>query len=754
MAGQVTTCTIGYPRIGPDREMKKALEKFWKGGIEEAEFVKIANDVQDSAWKMQKAAGVALVGLDGTHYDQVLDTSLALGLAPPRFQHLQGLKQYFAIARGVEGAPAQDMSKFLNTNYHYLVPEISAATKPAANPAAFLDKVKRGQAAVGKESAVPMLIGPVTLAQLATLEGLSVSECVQRTLPAYSQLLAEVKKLGVPEIQLHEPALCMSQAVEDKVVYEGAYKAIAGCGLPINLVTYYDDIAETYSWVVTLPVAAISLDFVGQVGSVQHNRTLEVITKHGFPADKRLGAGVISGRGVWVDEDDRAAGTLGELRAVFKGSIAVQSSCTMQHVPMDLDRETKLAPELKKRLAFAKQKLVEIVTVAKQLSSGKCPAKAPTQVFGTAGQMMQKYDKKMFDRPLPYEERRQAQFKAFPAIPAFPTSTIGSFPQTTEIRAARAAFKAGRIDDAEYKRRVDTYITHCIGVQEGLGIDVLVHGEPERTDMVEFFGQCMEGMAFTQHGWVQSYGSRYVRPPIVHGTIKRTSPMTIREFVVAQGLTSRPVKGMLTGPITIMNWSFGREDVPRAQSVLELGAAIREEVADLEAAGCTAIQVDDPALREGMPLKQEAWQPYLDTAVAAFRMACGVAKPETQMWTHFCYSDFDDIMPAIEAMDADVLTIENSRSGNAMLHALADGGYKRDVGPGVYDVHSPLVPPASALSKLLEGFVSTNVHNNDPRRLWVVPDCGLKTRGWPEVLAALRSMVSAAETMRVQAAAA
>ncbi|GMH38377.1 hypothetical protein BSKO_06261 [Bryopsis sp. KO-2023] len=736
----MATSTIGFPRIGANRELKRALESYWKGASSLSDLQKVYAEVESAALKSQGDLGIALVGLDGTYYDQVLDWTFFLGLAPDRFKGMSGMDQYFAMARGAEGAQALDMSKFFDTNYHYMVPELSEASQPKPDFSMFIEKVKRSQALLGKEKAVPMVFGPVSYVKLANSK-VALDEMVSRLLPAYTKLFEELKALGVPEVQMHEPALVLSDANTMKAACETVYKKLSESGVPINLVTYYDDVGEAYPWLVTLPVAAISLDFCGVPGAAVKPQTLELMKKHGFPKEKRLGAGIVDGRSVYGSAEEATA-VLKELKALGITNICVQSSVSLQHLPYSLDPETKLPEGIKPRLAFASEKIAEIVKVAKEGAAGAVPA------AGVAKEL--NLERKMFDRPEPFDKRREAQVD----MPAFPTTTIGSFPQTSEIRVARNKFKKGVISASEYKEQMMMHISYAIGVQDGLGLDVLVHGEAERTDMVEYFGEKMEGICFTLNGWVQSYGSRCTRPPIFYADISRPSPMTVEEFKWAQDLTPKPVKGMLTGPVTILNWSFPRKDIPRSAQAFQLGLALREEVKDLEAAGCRVIQVDEPAIREGLPLKKDRWTGYLEWAVDAFRLTCAVAAPATQIVTHMCYSSFEDILEAIDRMDADVLTIENSRSDNEMIHALAKYNYSRDIGAGCYDVHSPVVPTVAFLAgKIRSFFKETDILKGHPERIWVNPDCGLKTRNWKEVVPALKNMVEAAHIVRKEVSA-
>ncbi|DBB12610.1 TPA: hypothetical protein ACH3X3_005396 [Trebouxia sp. C0006] len=742
-SSSITTGTIGFPRIGPNREMKKALESYWKKQLSLDELLKVNDQTEKDAWQLQSKAGISKVGLDGTLYDQVLDWIFALGLAPARFAKLSGYDLYFAMARGTEGAVALDMSKFFDTNYHYMVPEFSESSQPKPDFESYLNKVKRGQEIIGKESAIPIIIGPNTLVGLSKKEGVSRSDMVKRLLPAYSQVLKELKSLGVPEVQIHEPILTIADAASLESDFATTFAEFEKSGLYINLVTYYDDIGAAYPWTVKLPVQAISLDFLGVPGSAVASKTLDLVEKHGFPSEKRLGAGVVDGRSVWSDGIVPAA-LVASLHKKGIKNISVQSSVSLQHLPYDKELEKNVEASIAGRLSFATQKLHEIVKAAKDaptLKEDQIKAGLPD-----VGNPVSDIEKSKFSRSAKFADRITQQIKTH----AFPTSSIGSFPQTPAIRRARLAHKKGQLSDADYEKEVNEYMTYAIKEQERIGVDVLVHGEPERSDMVEYFGQRMEGFVFTEHGWVQSYGSRYVRPPIIHGDVSRPHAMTTKEFQYAQSLTQKPVKGMLTGPVTILNWSFPRKDITRQAQAFQLALAIREEVGDLEKAGCKVIQVDEPALREGLPLKQDRWESYLEWAVDSFRLSTAVAQPHTQIVTHLCYSDFQDILKAIDNLDADVLTIENSRSGNEMIVALAKYGYKKDVGPGVYDVHSPVVPSVEFMVEKLQSYMDSKILNSKSEHIWVNPDCGLKTRDWKEVIPSLENMVKAAATMRAQ----
>jgi 5-methyltetrahydropteroyltriglutamate--homocysteine methyltransferase len=628
------------------------------------------------------------------------------------------------------------MSKFFGTNYHYMVPEFSDKSSPTPDFKAYLTQIRAAQNGVGPERVAPIVLGPVTLVCIAKLTNISRQDMTAKLIPAYVELLGDLAALSVPEVQFHEPALVLDDAESLSHLYLSSYAALSKVGLPIHVVTYFDSLSETVlPWVVKLPgLSALSLDFT-------RGNNLGTIRKCGFPSNIRLGAGVVDGRSVWADTN--AASVLEEVRSAVGPSVAVsvQPSCSLQYVPLDLAAESDLPVELKTKLAFARQKLAIVASVA----AGRTPAADNSSARNLVENVVvSTIAEEMFLRTPSFETRRPQQF----TVPGgFGTNTIGSFPQTPEIRKLRVLKKKGTITEEQYNAEVDKHIAYAINVQETLGLDVFVHGEPERTDMVEYFGQRLEGFTFTANGWVQSYGSRYVRPPIIYADVKRTGPLTVREFKVAQALTSKPVKGMLTAATTIINWSFPRKDIPRETQAYQIGLALRDEVTDLEAAGCKIIQVDDPALREGLPLKEKDWPEYLRWAVRAFRLTTSGVKPSTQIFSHLCYADFEDILPAIDDMDVDVLTVENSRSGDEMLHAFGAYGYKKDIGPGVYDIHSPVIPPEHVMMERVNLFKKCGL---TPERIWINPDCGLKTRKWNEVIPALANMVAVARSARAE----
>jgi 5-methyltetrahydropteroyltriglutamate--homocysteine methyltransferase len=744
------TQTLGYPRIGKNREMKRALEAYWKGQLDVDALWQTFWDTAEERWQDQLDAGIDYIGVgDMTLYDHTLDWAVRFGLIPSRFHALTGLERYFAMARGAPDIPALEMTKWFDTNYHYLVPEVETNQPTEGVPTLkpdfvdFLALIKRAQAKLG-ERAVPIVLGPLTLLHLSRLQ-MPMAVALDALLPLYVQLLTDLKAMNVPEVQIHEPVLVLgleaSAAAALETLARKAYAAMAEADVPLNLVTYFDDLdTAVFSWVVGLPVDVITLDFT-------RGDTLTLLQSQGgghirWPAGKTLAAGLVDGRSVWRMRPHAIARCLDALRDI--ASLRVSVSSSLQFVPYAAARETELPTPLRGVLAFAEEKLVELASLGHgALESAK---EAWTDFYAFAPSDVEVHAKVQaltdddFSRALSYQERRALQIQ----LPLLPTTTIGSFPQTREVRRLRSRYRRGEITETTYHAGVDAFIAYTIGVQEGLGLDVLVHGEFERSDMVEYFAQKMQGFAFTLHGWVQSFGSRYVRPPIIYADIARPTQMTVRAFEVAQAFTPKPVKGMLTGPVTILNWSYPRVDVSKREIAFQIALALREEIADLEAAGARVVQVDEPALREGLPLKPDRWETYLDWAVDAFKLATGCAKPETQVHTHMCYSEFGDILEAIDALDADVISIENARSDDATLRELARCGYAREVGPGVYDIHSPVIPSVDFIVAKLRMFLK----HLKPEQIWVNPDCGLKTRAWDEVIPALRNLMKAVRITR------
>lgn len=762
----IDSATLGFPRMGPNRELKFALEKFWRHKLSEQELYAVAHSVEEANWRKQVDAGVNRVAVGMfSLYDHVLDWTYYLGAAPERFASVApGLTQYFAMARGVDGIPALDMTKWFDSNYHYEVPELNAKTSPKANFATYLATIKRALAVVGPNKTVPVILGPLTYLSLSKFDGVTFEDVLVKLLPLYSQLLNELAALGITEVQIHEPSLVAAGSEKLVAHLPTVYgsKSVTGviehAEIAINLATYFEEINhDVYQWFGESNVAALSLDFT-------RGDNLSVIQKFGFPANKRLGAGLIDGRSVWKFNPELILSQVAEIKKVLAKSenvaLTIQTSSSLQHVPYTTECEQALnageTDGLLGVLSFAYEKLAELEVVKSIALNGEEAAKS---VISEAKKVWAIYyeknpakevvqtrlasvTEKDFKRPSPFAERRPSQLKNLPILP---TTTIGSFPQTPQIRALRRKLKAGEITLTHYQAKIDEQIAFNIGVQEALGLDILVHGEPERTDMVEYFAEKLEGFAFTQNGWVQSYGSRCVRPPVIFADLVRPVDMTVREFVVAQSFTTKPVKGMLTGPVTILNWSFPRKDISRKEQAFQLALCLRDEVADLEAAKCSVIQVDEPALREGMPLKLAKKDEYLTWAVNAFRLSTGVAKNETSIHTHMCYCEFSDCMHAIADIDADVNSIENARSDDETIRSFKAIGYQRDLGPGTYDIHSPVVPPKEQIVQKLQSFLALLPAS----QVVVNPDCGLKTRKWPETIAALRNMVDA--TLEVRA---
>ncbi len=745
--------TLGFPRVGLHRELKKAQESYWAGNSSREALLETGRELRARHWQQQKDAGIDLLPVgDFAWYDQVLTTSLMLGNVPARHQNADGqidIDTLFRIARGRapsgEPAAASEMTKWFNTNYHYIVPEFTRGQNFRLAWTQLLEEVDEALA-LG-HSVKPVLLGPVTYLWLGKVKGEAFDRLslLQELLPVYQQVLAELAKRGIDWVQIDEPALVLELPREWLDAYQPAYQALAG-QVKLLLTTYFEGITPNLETIATLPVQGLHVDLV-------HGRDDVNILHQRLPADWLLSAGLVNGRNVWRAD-------LTEKQAQIKGLIGkrelwVGSSCSLLHSPIDLSVETRLDEEVKSWFAFALQKCHELSLLRDALNSGDSAAisewSAPIQARRHSSRVHNAAVAKRLaaisgrdsQRTNPYPVRAEAQRARF-KLPAWPTTTIGSFPQTTEIRGLRLDFKKGRLDAGNYRTGIAEHIKQAIQEQERLGLDVLVHGEAERNDMVEYFGEHLDGFVFTQNGWVQSYGSRCVKPPIVIGDISRPEPITVEWATYAQSLTDKPVKGMLTGPVTILCWSFPREDVSREIIAKQIALALRDEVADLEAAGIGIIQIDEPALREGLPLKRSDWQAYLEWAVDAFRLNAAVARDETQIHTHMCYCEFNDIMDSIAALDADVITIETSRSDMELLESFEEFEYPNEIGPGVYDIHSPNVPDVAWIEALLKKAAQ----RIPAERLWVNPDCGLKTRGWPETRAALANMVQAAQNLR------
>jgi 5-methyltetrahydropteroyltriglutamate--homocysteine methyltransferase len=742
--------------------MKKALEGFWAGRIDEDDLRLAAEDVRRTGWDAQAGAGLDLLPAnDFTLYDQMLDMSALLGNIPARFDWTGDdvdLYTLFAMARGRTGAngvPAMEMTKWFDTNYHYIVPELGPDTTFTLSSSKPFDELDEARAAGA--SVKPVLIGPITYLLLGKAhdESFDRLSLLDQLLPVYAEIVAKLARGGAEWIQIDEPVLVQDLVPGELEALKRAYTAIAATKGDAKIIvqTYFDQVGDAYETLVNLPVDGVGLDFV------RGPENLDLIAEHGFPEGKTLVAGVVDGRNVWVNNLTASLDTLDRLTATIPvDDIMVSTSCSLQHVPYDIDNEPDLDPELSGWMAFAEQKLHEVSLLAAGLTHGRdsiadelkanrelleAASRSPRRRNPAVRDRIGSLPEKVTERALPYAERAQIQRERL-GLPKLPTTTIGSFPQTGEVRKARRQFEKGAITAEAYEEFIQDQIRQVIAHQEQLGIDVLVHGEPERNDMVQYFGEQLEGFAFTHNAWVQSYGSRYVRPPVIYGDVSRPAPMTVKWATFAQSLSDKPVKGMLTGPVTILNWSFVRDDQPREETCRQIALAIRDEVADLDAAGIRMIQIDEAALREGLPLRRDDWQHYLDWAVACFRTTAAGARPETQVHTHMCYSEFNDIFQAISDLDADVISIENARSGLELLEAFREQGYDKGIGPGVYDIHSPRVPPADEIAANLKATLTVL----DVDQVWVNPDCGLKTRKPEEATPALEHMVAAAKQVR------
>lgn len=751
----------GYPRIGAKRELKFAVEAFWKGAKSEAELQAVAAEIRRLNWAAQKAAGADLLPVgDFSFYDQVLDTQVALGCIPKRFGFDAAnlsLPEYFQLARGNATQFAMEMTKWFDTNYHYIVPEWHADTEFAAHSANLIAQIKEARA-LGHDIK-PTLVGPLTLLWLGKKKeefGCRVATLLPKLLPAYAQLLRELAAEGVDWIQIDEPILAVDAPKPYLDAFPAVYKELANTGVRIIIGTYFASVAEHLNLLKNLPVHGVHIDAVRAPESV-------AVFADAWPENKVLSVGLIDGRNVWRANLSKVIDTLAPVAAKLGNNLWIAPSCSLLHSPQDLAVEEKLDAEIKSWMAFAAQKLVELGAVKQALAHGKESVKEAIAASDAAAAdratnkliHSEAVQKRVADLPQgadqrksPFAERIKAQ-QEWMKLPILPTTTIGSFPQTTEIRQARAAFKKGELSAADYDAAMKKEIAYCVEEQEKLQIDVPVHGEAERNDMVEYFGEQLAGYCFSQFGWVQSYGSRCVKPPIIFGDVSRPNPMTVYWSSFAQTLTSRPMKGMLTGPVTMFKWSFVRDDVPLSVVAKQIALALNDEVLDLEKAGIKVIQIDEPAIREAMPLKKAQWDEYLAWACESFRLSSTGAEDSTQIHTHMCYSEFNDILPAIASMDADVITIETSRSDMDLLTAFGDFKYPNDIGPGVYDIHSPRVPTAAEVEHLLRKAMDVV----PVERLWVNPDCGLKTRGWPETIEQLKVMMEVTKKLRAELAA-
>jgi 5-methyltetrahydropteroyltriglutamate--homocysteine methyltransferase len=763
----LATC-LGHPRIGVARELKKALESFWSKQSSAVELERVARELRQRHWSAMKSAGIAHIpSNDFSLYDHVLDMAVTVDAVPVRYRGIESpLSRYFALARGIQDpgtgldVPALEMTKWFDTNYHYIVPELDSGQKFKLCPSKLLDELEEARA-LGIETR-PVILGPVTFLLLSKLapgarDGASTLDLLDALLPVYEDLLELLAAKKLSWLQIDEPCLVLELDARKTTAYRRAFERLnAHSRRPRLLVTtYFGSLGDNLALAAEIAQDGLHLDLVR--APEQLDAVLAILSPKAV-----LSAGVVDGRNIWRTDLDAAHGLVRRaVQALGPGRVLVAPSCSLLHVPVDLAIEDELEPELASWLAFAAQKLGELRVLSESAEVNTAQGRlfeetraalrrrrtSPRTRNAAVRERVTQLDDGMLRRAAPFAARAEKQHACF-ALPPLPTTTIGSFPQTAEVRGARAAFRAGKMAADEYDAFLKQETRRCVAKQEAIGLDVLVHGEFERNDMVEYFGEMLEGFAFTKYGWVQSYGSRCVKPPVLFGDVLRPRPMTVEWSSYAQGLTEKPMKGMLTGPVTMLQWSFVRDDQEHRETCRQLALALRDEVRDLEAAGIRMIQVDEPAIREGLPLKRKDFAAYLRWAVDSFLLATTGVRDETQIHTHMCYSEFGDILDAVVEMDADVLSIETSRSKMELLSDFARFEYPNEVGPGVYDIHSPRVPTSEEMTELLlraSGVLP-------PERLWVNPDCGLKTRGWAEVEAALTGMVHAARAVRARVA--
>lgn len=776
----IKTHNLGYPRIGEQRELKKATEAYWKGNLTREELLTTGKNLRATNWKKQQAAGIDIIPVnDFSFYDQMLDLSCLLGNVPPRFHWKGGqtdVDTVFTVARGTQGGAspvthehgadcdcggkglstyASEMTKWFDTNYHYIVPEFHADTKFALSSSKVFDEFAEAKA-LGF-NAKPVLIGPVTYLSLGKVQDSKNPDfdpftLLEGLLGVYEEIIGRLAAAGAEWIQLDEPIFALDLSDKQLTALDTAYARLsqAKSSSKLLVTTYFGGVRDNLNAYLNLPVEALHFDFV------RGAEDLDLVLKK-FPKDKILSVGIVEGRNIWKNDYQASLAVLERAKAAVElDRLWVAPSCSLIHSPVTLENEHQLDNELKNWLAFADQKLAEVVDLRQLLdgvgaqdklaanqaaaASRKSSARIHNDVVKARLDAVKNTD---YERASEFPLRQEKQAAKL-GLPEFPTTTIGSFPQTAEVRKARAQWKKGELSHEAYDKFLKEETARCVAWQDEIGIDMPVHGEFERNDMVEYFGENLEGFAFTSNGWVQSYGSRYVKPPIIFGDVSRPKPMTTYWSAYAQSLTKRPMKGMLTGPVTILQWSFVRDDQPRSVTTHQIGLAIRDEVVDLEKAGIAAIQIDEPAIREGLPLRRRDWEHYLDWAVKAFRLSASGVKDDTQIHTHMCYSEFNDIIKAIADMDADVITIETSRSNMELLDAFVGFHYPNEIGPGVYDIHSPRVPSEEEMVRLMQKAEAVLPRRN----LWVNPDCGLKTRAWEEVKPSLIHMVSAAKSLR------
>ncbi len=752
---------LGYPRVGARRELKFALESFWRKEVPSEYLQDTAKNLRAEHWQRQQEASLAFItSNDFSLYDHVLDHSVLFGAQPKRFNkkpfgevNASPENAYFALARGNLEQPAMEMTKWFDTNYHYIVPELANDTQFSINVHDFLSQLDEAQKI--SKNVKPVLLGPVSFLYLSKARGINKLDLLDGLAQQYVYLLQELQLRKIEWLQIDEPIFALDLDDAWLKAFDRAYAWFRTSRPKLLLTTYFANVSRYQAFITSLPVDGIHIDLVR--APEQLGPWVNAIPSHWV-----LSAGVIDGRNIWRNDLDKTLALLDPWVNRLGNRLWIAPSCSLLHTPVTLAHEAKLDAEIKSWLSFADEKIVELSIIAKALNNGM-DSVAEELAFSRAAIASRNQSNRVHDanvktriaalntlnenRESTFELRAKAQKERL-NLPLLPTTTIGSFPQTPDIRAARAAFKKGDISQTNYDAEMESHIAYAIAQQEAIGLDVLVHGEAERNDMVEFFGEQLAGYAFTQNGWVQSYGSRCVKPPVIYGDVHRPNPMTVNMAIFAQSLSSRPVKGMLTGPITILQWSFVRDDQPRETTAMQIALAIRDEVEDLQKAGIAIIQIDEPALREGLPLQKAAWAQYLAWAVKAFKLSASIARDDTQIHTHMCYAEFNDILPAIAAMDADVITIETSRSAMELLDAFGEFAYPNDIGPGVYDIHSPRVPTVEAMEKLMKRALDVV----PVERLWINPDCGLKTRGWPETKAALENMVAVAKGLRKQLA--
>ncbi|MDT8370959.1 MAG: 5-methyltetrahydropteroyltriglutamate--homocysteine S-methyltransferase [Gammaproteobacteria bacterium] len=755
----IRTHNLGFPRIGKNRELKFALESYWRSEISQQKLLNIGQSLREKHWQLQRNLDFQPVG-DFSFYDHVLDACILVGNEPDRVNpEANTLDRLFQIARGQSQqstttcehhCAAGEMTKWFDTNYHYIVPEIDNQTRFALHADNLLDQVREAKAL--SHNVKPVIVGPVTYLWLAkTKDETNKLSLLNDLVVVYEQLLIRLADEGVEWVQIDEPILVTELDPSWQHALKQAYFSLHKTPVKLLLTTYFGQLKDNLLLACELPVDGLHIDAI--TGFDEITKVVDWLSPL-----KVLSLGIINGRNIWKTDLNTTLDWLEPIATRLKDRLWLAPSCSLLHVPVDLAHEDSLDKEIKSWLAFAVQKIEELNVIAHALNYGRSSVASRLQQNAAAIASRQHSDRvhnpvvktrtseisnAMSQRQSDYKQRALTQKKRF-KLPLFPTTTIGSFPQTNTIRQARKHYKNGQLNHSDYEQFIKSEIKHTIDVQEEIGLDVLVHGEAERNDMVEYFGQQLDGYAFTEFGWVQSYGSRCVKPPIIYGDISRPNPMTVAWACYAQSLSEKPVKGMLTGPVTMLNWSFVRNDQPRSQTCLQLALAIRDEVLDLEQAGISIIQIDEAALREGLPLRQSQWQQYLDWAITSFKISANGVSDSTQIHTHMCYSEFNDIIDAIANMDADVITIETSRSDMELLDVFNEFNYPNDIGPGVYDIHSPNIPTVEQMVSL----ITLAAERIDVEKLWLNPDCGLKTRGWDEVTPALKALVSASHSLR------